>query len=94
MSGRLTAEELDAAACEWAERTAREQGLPVGITDPVWLDQLATFMTSTPGTSPHPPRAETGRRPAEPPSPSGSPPPSTRPGATPAGPGRGSLPAA
>lgn len=70
-SHRLTAEELDAAACEWAERTALEQGKPAGITDPVWLDRLATFMTSTPAppaagrpAEPFPPGTATGPEPA------------------------------
>lgn len=98
MSGRRTTEELAAAAAELVERTTRAQGLPLKISDPVALSRIATLMrsplTSTPGTSSSLPldEAVTGRRPAD--HPLGPPPPNPAPTATPAGPGRGSLPAA
>jgi hypothetical protein len=85
VSHRLTPEQIDAAACEWAERTAIAQGKPAGITDPVWLDRLATFMTS----SPRPLSPAGGRRTSEPNSPSGSP--STRKPSPAADTGRGSA---
>lgn len=71
MSHRLTAEELDAAACEWAERTALAQGLPAKIEDPVALDKIAALLypTSSRRTLP-----AGGRTAATPRSPSGSPP--------------------
>jgi hypothetical protein len=89
MTGRLTAEELDAAACEWAERTALAQGLPAKIEDPAYLAKLATFMNHS--TTRHLPPAGSGRTAADP-LPPGTAAPEPAPSA--AGAGRAPLPAA
>jgi hypothetical protein len=77
-SHRLTAEELDAAACQWAEERALAHGLPRKMEDPVALDQIATVFRST-SPARHLPAA--GGRAANPTFPPGSPPRGTSPSA-------------